>query len=76
MAGAAVGVAIGMLVAPDSGSKTREQLATGTRNLTDSLKRTALDSIQQVKNNFTTVLKEIVAQATETITEAKDQAKG
>jgi gas vesicle protein len=75
MAGAALGVAIGMLLAPDTGSKTREQLATGARKLTDGLKSTAMDSIHLLKDNFISILKEVVAQAKDTAAEAKNQTR-
>ncbi len=75
MAGAALGVAIGMLLAPDSGVKTRERLASGARKLSDSLKNTALDSIEVLKDNVSSVLNEVAKQAKNTIAEAKNQAK-
>ena len=41
LASAAAGVAIGMLLAPDSGAETRKKIMKSSRRLAESLKRTA-----------------------------------
>jgi gas vesicle protein len=45
--GAAVGAAIGILMAPDKGSETRKKLLKGIRDLTDDLKATFNESMQE-----------------------------
>lgn len=45
--GAAVGAAIGILMAPDKGSETRKKLLKGIRDLTDDLKTTFNESMQE-----------------------------
>jgi gas vesicle protein len=75
LAGAVVGVAVGLLLAPDSGTKTRDLLIKGSRKLTDNLKGSAKDSIQFLKDSFNSVLDEVATKAKDTITIAKDQAK-
>jgi len=52
LAGAAIGVAIGMLLAPYSGERTREKLLKGARKLTDGMKGTVDDSIDLIKDKF------------------------
>jgi gas vesicle protein len=52
LAGAAIGVAIGILLAPASGSETRGNLAKGSRKLTDDLKKSFNDTVDQAKNKL------------------------
>jgi gas vesicle protein len=58
LAGAAIGVAIGMLFAPDSGSRTQKKLVKGARKLGDSLKQSAGDSFQSLKNKVSSKARE------------------
>lgn len=52
LAGAAVGVAVGMLLAPNSGTKTRGRLLKYARKRTDELKGTAKYSMQSLNDGF------------------------
>jgi gas vesicle protein len=52
LAGAAVGVAVGMLLAPNSGTKTRGRLLKDARKRTDELKSTGKYSIQSLNDGF------------------------
>jgi gas vesicle protein len=52
LAGAAIGVAIGILLAPASGEETRGNLAKGSRKLTDDLKKSFNDTVDQAKNKL------------------------
>ncbi len=65
LAGAAVGVAIGMLLAPSSGEKTRADLAEGSRKFVDGLKGSVEDSIDSLKNKFTSSLDEVTKKGRE-----------
>ena len=58
LAGAAVGVAIGMLFAPRSGTQTQKKLAKGAKKFGDSLKQTAGDSFQSLKDRMTSKVRE------------------
>jgi len=52
-AGLAAGVALGILLAPEKGSETREKLADSLKDLTDSLKEKAaqeLENLTELKN--------------------------
>lgn len=52
LAASAIGVAIGMLLAPRSGSKTRELLVSGSRKLAGGLKETVDESVQNLKDGL------------------------
>ncbi len=52
LAGAAVGIAVGMLLAPNSGAKIRGRLLKDARKSTDELKGTAKYSIQSLNDGF------------------------
>lgn len=58
LAGAALGVAIGMLFAPRSGVQTQKKLVKGARKLGDSIAQTAGDSYQSLKNKVTSKIRE------------------
>lgn len=48
MLGVAVGVAIGILIAPDKGSETRKKLMTGAQDLADQLKDTVREGSEKL----------------------------
>lgn len=50
VAGAAVGLAAGILLAPDKGKKTREKLLEDAKELTDKLKKKAGDELNPIKD--------------------------
>lgn len=60
LAGAAVGVAIGMLLAPDSGANTRKKLTDGSKKLTDALRDSVDGSIDSLKEKFSSGMDEVV----------------
>jgi len=53
--GAAVGGVLGILFAPDKGSKTRKKILEGSEDLTDAMKEKFEDFIDDVKKEFETV---------------------
>ena len=75
LAGAAVGVAIGMLLAPDSGAKTQQKLVKGARKIGDDLMRSAEGSIQSVKDRFNTKVDEVADRGREGISRASEKIK-
>jgi gas vesicle protein len=75
LAGAAVGVAIGMLLAPDSGVKTQQKLTKGARKLGDSLVGTAEESIQSLKDRFNSKVDEVAKRSREGISSASERVK-
>jgi gas vesicle protein len=75
LAGAAVGVAIGMLLAPASGKETQEKLVKGSNKLVDGLKGTVEDSIETLKSHFNEAVDGVAKKGKETINGARDAAK-
>ena len=59
VAALAVGVAIGVLLAPNSGEKTRGKLLRGSRKLVDDVKGSVGDSIDTLKNRFNSGVDEL-----------------
>jgi len=53
LAGAAVGLGLGILFAPDKGSKTREKMKDGFDDLKDDVKSKFNNLENQAKENFT-----------------------
>lgn len=75
LAGAAVGVAIGMLLAPDSGAKTQKKLVKGARQLGDSLMGTAEESIRAVKDRFNSKVDEVAKRGREGVDVVSERVK-
>ena len=75
LAGAAIGVAIGLLLAPQSGKQTRDDLASGTRKLTDSLKGTVDESIESLKGKFNSGLDEVTKRGREAVTSLGEKVR-
>ena len=48
IAGIAAGAALGILLAPESGTETREKLSESLKKLTDSIKETAANEIENL----------------------------
>ena len=70
IAGVAVGAAIGILFAPDSGSQTRTQIADKAKDLAGSIK----DKAQAVKETLQTKAGDLKEQAASTVKSTINQA--
>ena len=75
LASAAVGAAIGILLAPSSGEKTRTKLIKGTRKLTDNLHETLEDSMESLKEKFNTRVEEIAKKGAEMLNHASERVR-
>ena len=75
LAGAAIGVAIGLLLAPQSGKQTRDDLASGSRKLTDSLKGSVDESIESLKGKFNSGLDEVTRRGREVVTSLGEKTR-
>lgn len=75
LAGAAIGVAIGILLAPKSGVDTREDITKGSRKLTDSLKGTMEDSLELLKQKFNAGVDEVTQRGKDALSHANDKIK-
>lgn len=75
LAGAAIGVAVGILLAPKSGAETRDDISKGSRKLTDSLKGTMDDSLELLKEKFNAGVDEVTKRGREAMNTANDKMK-
>lgn len=75
LAGAAIGVAIGMLLAPASGRETRDNLVKGSRKLTDDLKKSIGNTVDMAKNKLGLGVDELQRRGREFVNEASDEVK-
>ncbi|MCE2995898.1 MAG: YtxH domain-containing protein [Cyclobacteriaceae bacterium] len=75
LAGAAVGVAIGILLAPGSGKETKAKLTKGSNKLVDGLKETFEDSIDSLKNQFNEAVDGASRKGKEMVSNMRDGAK-
>ena len=58
LAGAAVGVLAGILLAPDKGSETRKKISKKTSDLGDSLKGSFNDFVDGIKDSYSNMKSE------------------
>lgn len=75
LAGAAIGVAIGILLAPASGKDTRKSLATGSRKLADSFTGSVEDSLESLKGKFNMGVDEVTKRGKELINSTNERLK-
>ncbi len=75
LAGAAIGVAIGILLAPSSGERTRGKLVKGSRKLSNNLQGTVEDSIESLKEKFNSGVDEVVKKGREMINHGSERVK-
>ncbi len=75
IAGTAMGIAIGMLLAPASGEKTRKRIVDGSVKLKDDLMTSVDDSIATLKNQFNTRADMLAKGGKDLINHASEKAK-
>ncbi len=52
LAGAAIGVAVGLLLAPRSGEQTQKKIMRGSKKFTDDLKKSVNSSIDTIRDKY------------------------
>lgn len=75
IAGTAIGVAVGMLLAPTSGQKTRRKIVDGSLKLKDDLMASVDDSIETVRKQLITKIDQLGKAGKEVINHASEKAK-
>ncbi len=75
LAGAAIGVAIGMLLAPRSGAESQKKIVGGSKRLANDLKNAVGDSIDSIKNRYNGLVDDTAKRGKEVISQASDRAK-
>ncbi len=75
LAGTAIGIAIGVLLAPSSGDETRRKIADGSMKLKDELLDTVDNSLHSLKSKFNSGTDEASKRAKETINTANERIK-
>ena len=75
LVGAAVGVVIGMLIAPDSGKESRRKLMQGSRKLVDGVKGSIEDSVDSLKDRFNSGIYELARKGKDVLNITNDRAK-
>ncbi len=75
MAGAAIGVAIGILLAPGEGAKTRKQIADGSMKLKDDVIHTMNSSVESIRQQFNNKIDQLSKAGKEVVNHASEKAK-
>ena len=75
LAGAALGVAIGMLLAPSSGANTRKKIVKGSEDLVDELKSQVEEGFASLKSQVTILAEETLKKGKDAVLHGADRAK-
>lgn len=75
LAGAAIGVAVGILLAPRSGEQTQKKIVGGSKRLANDLKNAVGDSINSLKGQYNGAVDETAKRGREVLSQASDRAK-
>ena len=75
IAGTAIGVAVGMLLAPTSGQKARRKIVNGSLKLKDDLMASVDDSIETVRKQIITKIDQLSKAGKEVVNHASEKAK-
>ena len=75
LAGVAIGIAAGLLLAPRSGKKTLRTLAKGTKRLAKGLRGSVSDSVDSLKTHYNNGVDATTRRGKEVITNAGERIK-
>jgi gas vesicle protein len=75
IAGAAVGIAIGMLLAPTEGKKTRQKIVDGSVKLKDNLVGSVNESIEKLKEQFNTKIDQVAKEGKQKVDYTSEKIK-
>ena len=75
IAGAALGIAVGMLLAPNDGKKTRQKIVDGSVKLKDNLVGSVNESIEKLKDQFNTKIDQLSKETKKTTDYTSEKMK-
>ena len=75
LAGTAIGIAIGILLAPGSGEQTRNNVVKGSKRFANDLKNTVEESMDSLKNQYNRSVDETAKRGREVITQVGERIK-
>ena len=75
LAGAMLGVAAGLLMAPESGKKTRKRILNKSRELTDEVAKTVTKGLDTVRSTYNEKVDQFADAGKSTIDTAKERIK-
>ncbi len=75
IAGTAMGIAIGMLLAPASGNETRKKIADGSVKLKDDVMTSVDESIESLRSQFNKRVDMLAKGGKDLVNHASDKAK-
>lgn len=75
IAGAAVGIAVGLLLAPRSGQKTRKKLLNSSVRMKDDVMSSVEDSLDTIRKQFNHKIDQIAKGGKEIINNASERVK-
>lgn len=75
LAGAAIGVAVGILLAPRSGKETIDRVAKGSKRLASDLKNSVDSSIGSLKSQYNNGVDEAARRGKDALTNASERVK-
>lgn len=75
LAGAMLGVAAGLLMAPESGKRTRKRILNKSRELTDEVAKTVNKGLDTVKSSYNQKVDQFANAGKSTIDTAKERIK-
>lgn len=75
LAGAALGVAAGVLLAPASGVQTRKRIVKGSSKLRDDLMSSVEDSLDALRAQFNSKIDKMASKSKEAVNHASERVK-
>jgi len=75
IAGAAIGIAVGLLLAPRSGVKTRKKLMNGSLRMKDDVLSSVEDSLDTLRKQFNHKIDQLAKGSKEIINHASEKVK-
>lgn len=75
LAGAALGVATGLLMAPDSGSRTRKKIIDRSKEVGDQVAKSVAKTLEGVKSTYNQTVDEFANKGKSSIDTAREKVK-